>query len=368
MAHRSHNALPAWTWIAPTAAATLLALKFAELISTEATFILALAAVLLGGAVFASVHHAEVLAARLGEPFGSLLLAVAVTVIEVALIVSILVSGVPGSDAVARDTVFSAVMIVANGIVGLSLVLGAGLHHEQSFQLKGASSALAVLGTLATLALVLPNYTVTTLGPIYSPVQLIFIGAVSLVLYLTFVFVQTIRHRDYFLDGADEDADGLTGPGLRPSARVAAVSAGLLVLSLATVILLAKVLSYPLDRAISAAGLPQSFVGVVIAAIVLLPEGIASVRAALANHLQNSMNLALGSALASIGLTIPVVAVVSLLSGLRLTLGLNAESTVLLVLTLFVATLTLGTGRTTVLHGTIHLVIFAVFLLLSAIP
>jgi Ca2+:H+ antiporter len=368
MAHHSHDTLPAWTWIVPIAGATLLALKFAGLISAEAGSILAVAAVFLGGAVFSSVHHAEVLAARLGEPFGSLLLAVAVTVIEVALIVSILVSGVPGSDAVARDTVFSAVMIVANGIVGLSLVLGAKLHHEQSFQLKGASSALAVLGTLATLALVLPNYTVTTLGPVYSPVQLIFIGAVSLVLYLTFVFVQTIRHRDYFLDGTDEDDDTMTKPVLRPPERIAAMSAGLLLLSLATVVLLAKILSYPLDQAVSAAGLPQSFVGVVIAAVVLLPEGIAAVRAALANHLQNSMNLALGSALASIGLTIPVVAVVSLFFGLRLTLGLDAEGMVLLVLTLFVATLTLGTGRTTVLQGTIHLVIFAVFLLLSAVP
>ena len=208
-----------------------------------------------------------------------------------------------------------------------------------------------MLGTLATLALVLPNYTVTTLGPVYSPVQLVFIGAVSLVLYLTFVFVQTIRHRDYFLDGTDEDVDSVAGPRSRPPARIAAISVGLLILSLATVILLSKVLSYPLDQAVSAAGLPQSFVGVVIAAVVLLPEGIASVRAALANHLQNSMNLALGSALASIGLTIPVVAVVSLLFGLRLTLGLDAEGTVLLVLTLFVSTLTLGTGRTTVLQG-----------------
>jgi Ca2+:H+ antiporter len=282
--------------------------------------------------------------------------------------VSILVSVVPGSDAVARDTVFSAVMIVANGIVGLSLVLGAKVHHEQSFQLKGASSALAVLGTLATLAMVLPNYTLATLGPIYSPVQLIFIGAVSLVLYLTFVFVQTIRHRDYFLDGTDEDDNSVTEPVLRPPERIAAMSAGLLIVSLATVVLLAKILSYPLDQVVFAAGLPQSFVGVVIAAVVLLPEGIAAVRAALSNHLQNSMNLALGSALASIGLTIPVVAVVSLVFGLRLTLGLEAEGMVLLVLTLFVSTLTLGTGRTTVLQGTIHLVIFAVFLLLAAVP
>jgi Ca2+:H+ antiporter len=368
MASHSHDKLPAWTWIAPACAAALLAAKFGGLVATDGGLVLTVSAILLGASVFASVHHAEVLAAALGEPFGSLLLAVAVTVIEVALIVSILVSELPGSDAVARDTVFSAVMIVCNGIVGLSLVLGARRHHEQSFQLKGASSALAVLGTLATLALVLPNYTATTLGPVYSPFQLVFVGAVSLVLYLTFVFVQTIRHRDYFLDGRDEDEAGDEPLAARPPQRIVAFSAGLLLVALTSVVLLAKILSYPLDKAISAAGLPQSFVGVVIAAIVLLPEGIASVRAALANRLQNSMNLALGSALASIGLTIPVVAVVSLAFGLRLTLGLDAEGSVLLVLTLFVATLTLGTGRTTVLQGTVHLVIFAVFLLLAAVP
>jgi Ca2+:H+ antiporter len=368
MTSHSYDATPIWGWAAPAAASLLLALKFSGIVPSDAGSVLILAGLLLGGAVFAAVHHAEVLAQRLGEPFGSILLAIAVTVIEVALIVSIMLSGSAGSDAVARDTVFSAVMIVLNGVIGLCLVLGAQRHHEQSFQLQGASAALAVLGTLATFALVLPNYTVATLGPHYSPIQLLAVGAVSLALYCIFVFIQTIRHRDYFLDYADDESASGDPPHDRPSNRITAISAVLLIVSLVAVVLLAKVLSYPLERAVVTAGLPQAFVGVVIAAVVLLPEGLAAVKAALLNRLQNSINLSLGSALASIALTIPTVAVVSLLLEQRLVLGLTPESTVLLLLTLFVSTLTLGTGRTTVLQGAVHLVIFVVFILLAAVP
>lgn len=357
-------ALPRWSWIAPLLAALLLGGVHGGLVASVHAATVVMAAALLGGAVFAAVHHAEVLALRLGEPFGSILLALSVTVIEVALIVSILVSGTPGSDAVARDTVFAAVMIILNGIVGLCLVLGGTRHHEQSFQVQGAAAALAVLGTLATLAMVLPNYTEAAFGPVYSPVQLLFIGSVSLALYLLFVFVQTVRHREFFLDVETDLADTQA----RPSGREGAISLALLLVSLGAVVLLAKLLSYPLDRAIVAVGLPHSFVGVMIASIVLLPEGLASVRAALGNRLQTSVNLALGSALATIGLTIPAVGAVSLLLDLRLVLGLSEEKTVLLVLSLFVATITLGTGRTTVLQGGVHLVIFAVFLLLAAVP
>ncbi len=358
-----HSALPVWSWVSPLAAVVLLGLFFAGIVTTGSVPVMILAAILLGAAVFASVHHAEVVAARVGEPFGSILLAVAVTVIEVALIVSIMLSDVPGREFIARDTVFAAVMIVANGVVGLCLVLGGKRHREQSFRLQGASSALAVLGTLAVLTMVLPNFTVSVPGPSYSPFQLGFVGAVSLILYLTFVFVQTVRHRDYFLD-ADDGAHHTD----RPSVRDTWGALVLLIVALIAVILLAKILSYPLDRAVAAAGLPQAFVGVVIAAVVLLPEGIASVRAALLNRLQSSINLALGSALASIGLTIPVVAVVSQMIGMNLSLGLSPDRAVMLVLTLFVSTLTLGTGRTTLLQGVVHLVIFAVFILLAAQP
>jgi len=365
MAIAPHAALPRWAWLAPLFASLLLGAVQAGVVPPSHIVTVAGATVLLFGAVFAAVHHAEVLALRLGEPFGSILLAVSVTVIEVALIVSILLSGAVGSETVARDTVFAAVMIILNGIVGLCLILGGSRHHEQTFQLQGAAAALAVLGTLATLSMVLPNYTMATFGPVYSPVQLIFVGAVSLALYLLFVFVQTVRHREYFLDDPGTEVDEAHA---RPSARLSGASAGLLLVALVAVILLAKLLSYPLEGAVAASGLPRTFVGVVIAAIVLLPEGVASVRAALANRLQTSVNLALGSALATIGLTIPVVSGVALWLGVPLVLGITPEKTVLLVLTLFVATLTLGTGRTTVLQGGVHLVIFAVFLLLAAVP
>jgi Ca2+:H+ antiporter len=367
MSAANHDSIPAWTWAAPVLASGLLALKFAHVVPSDAGPVLVLAGVLLGAAVFAAVHHAEVLALRLGEPFGSILLAVAVTVIEVALIVSIMLSGAEGSDFVARDTVFAAVMIVLNGVVGLCLVLGAGKHFEQTFQLQGASSALAVLGTLATLALILPNFTETTVGPSYSILQLEVIGLEALLLWGVFVFVQTIKHRDYFLD-IEGAADSAEAPHEIPGARTALLSLVLLLISLTAVVLLAKVLSYPIDAGIAAAGLPKSFVGVVIAVVVLLPEGLAATKSALVNRLQNSINLALGSAIASIGLTIPTVAVVSLAFDRRIALGISPIDMTLLVLTLYISALTLGTGRTTVLQGAVHLVIFAAFLLVSAVP
>lgn len=364
----AHSSVPVWSAALPLAAALVLALKFAHVLPGDSAFVLILSALLLGGAVFAAVHHAEVLALKVGEPFGSILLAIAVTVIEVALIVSILLSQTPGSEAVARDTVFAAVMIVLNGIVGLCLVLGAGRHFEQTLRVNAAAATLAVLGTLATLALIMPNFTEATRGPTYAPAQLIVIGAASLLLYLVFVFVQTVRHREYFLDIANLPEGSEVPLAQKPENRIALASLALLLASLTSVVLLAKILSKPLDAAVQAAGLPHAVVGVVIAAVVLLPEGLAALKAALGNRLQSSMNLALGSAVASIGLTIPVVAVVSLWTGLPLVLGLSPENMVLLMLTLFVSTLTLGTGRTTVLQGAVHLVIFAVFLLLSAVP
>jgi Ca2+:H+ antiporter len=329
--------------------------------------VLVVSGLLLGASVFAAVHHAEVLALKLGEPFGSILLAIAVTVIEVGLIVSIMLSAAPGSDQVARDTVFSAVMIVLNGVVGICLLMGGRRHFEQTFHVQGASAALAVLGTLAVLTLILPNFTFAEQGPYYSMFQLLFVGTVSLVLYAVFIFVQTIKHRDYFLD-APIDGEAPASHAVKPSNQTAVVSLLLLLVCLSAVVLLAKLLSYPLDKAIDAAGLPNAFVGVVIAAIVLLPESLAAGRAAVLNRLQNSINLALGSAIASIALTIPTVAVVSLILGQELVLGISSANVVLLTLTLFASTITLGTGRTTVLQGAVHLVIFAVFLMVSAVP
>ncbi len=358
------NKIPLWTWAAPIAAAILLGLKFAHVIPAEDGVILALAAVLLASAVFAAVHHAEIIALKVGEPFGSIVLAVSITVIEVALIISILMSTTTGGEFLTRDTVFATVMIVLNGIVGFCLVVGGMRHHEQTFQTTAASSALSVLGTLATITLVLPNYTLTTSGPNYNPSQLVFVSLSCLVLYGMFLFVQTIRHRDYFLADASEEIPIHD----MPSAGTTAASVVLLLMSLVGVVLLAKSLSPVLEAVIADAGLPKAFLGVVIASLVLLPEGMAAVRAAAANRLQTSLNLALGSAMATIGLTIPAVSAFALMSGMTLQLGLGPEEMALLVLSLFIGTVTLATGRTTILQGAVHLVIFAVFLFLAAVP
>jgi len=366
MSASNHASIPVWTWVIPLVASALLGLKFGHVVPADAAYVLILASLLLAATVFAAVHHAEVLALKLGEPFGSILLAVAVTVIEAGLIVSIMLSGAAGAEVVARDTVFAAVMIVLNGVVGFCLVLGAGRHFEQTFQLQGASSLLAVLGTLATLALILPNFAEAASGPSYSILQLEGVGLMSLVLWGVFIFVQTVKHRYYFLDESDSVFDE---PALEvPGAGIALVSLALLIIALAAVVLLAKTLSYPVDVAIAAAGLPKAFVGVVIAAITLMPEGLAAVKSALRNRLQNSINLALGSAIASIGLTIPTVALVSLIFNQQIALGVSQTDVTLLVLTLYVGALTFGTGRTTVLQGAVHLVIFAAFLLVSAVP
>lgn len=358
----AHASLPPWSIAAPAAGWLLLA---GTLLGPGGWYAALMAAGLLA-CVLAAVHHAEVVAHRVGEPYGTLVLAVAVTTIEVALIVSLMVSGGPSTAALARDTVFAAVMIILNGMVGLCLLLGSQRHGEQTFTLSGVSASLAALAAIVTLTLVLPNYTVTTPGPAYSPSQLGFIAIVSLVLYGTFVLVQTVRHRDYFLPaGAHHDEDAHAEP---PSVRAAWSSGALLLASLTAVVLLGKGLAPTIEKAVAAMGAPQALVGIIIAAVVLMPEGLAAVRAARANRLQTSLNLALGSALASIGLTIPAVAIVSLATGWTLSLGIDMKSTVLLVLSFMVATLSLGTGRTTVLQGTVHLVIFAVYLFTTIVP
>jgi Ca2+:H+ antiporter len=315
--------------------------------------------------VFAAVYHAEVVAHRVGEPFGTLILALAVTVIESALIVSMMLSAGDNSG-LARDTVFAAVMIICNGLVGLCLLSGGIRHHEQGFQLAGALAALAVLAALTVLTLVVPNVTTSTPGPVFTPPQLIFAACASLVLYGSFVFVQTVRHRDYFLPPAGDDGEEAHAPP--PASGVALLSFALLVASLVAVIGLAKTLSPMLEAGVAGIGAPRAVVGILIAALVLMPESLAAWRAAKANRLQTSMNLALGSALASIGLTIPAVTVVSILIGQPLALGLGPTESVLLALTLLVAVITLGTGRTTVLQGIVHLVIFAAFIFFAVVP
>jgi Ca2+:H+ antiporter len=322
-------------------------------------------AIVLIATVFAAVYHAEVIAHRIGEPFGTLVLAIAVTIIEVALIVSVMITGGPDTATLARDTVFAAVMITCNGVLGLCLLAGGLRHYEQSFQARGANAALAVLAALTVLSLVLPNLTTSLPGPVFNTPQLIFAGLVSLALYASFVFVQTVRHRDYFLP-----VDG--GPGENhlspPPIRTTAISSALLLAALLAIVGIAESLTPAVEVAIHDIGLSKAVVGIIISSLVLLPEGLASFRAARMNRLQTSMNLALGSALASIGLTIPAVAATSLILKTPLALGLDGKGEILLSLTLLLLVITLGTSRTTVLQGLVHLVIFSVFLFVAIVP
>ncbi len=355
---------PIWTIAAPVFAGALL--LAAGLGVTVGGIFVGLIAVGVAGSVLAAVHHAEVIAHRIGEPYGTLVLALAVTLIEVALIVSLMIAGGEGASELARDTVFAAVMIILNGIIGLCLLVGGAKHREQTFSLDGVSAALVALATIVIMTLVFPNYTITTPGPFYSSSQLMLIAVVSLVIYGAFVFTQTIGHRQFFL--ADDDAENSTHAAAPPGAGVIALSSVLLVICLVAVVLLAKKLAPSLEAAVSRLGAPNALVGVIIAGIVLLPEGLAALRAARANRLQTSLNLALGSALASIGLTIPAVGILSLYMNTPLLLGIGPKSTALLMLSLFVAALALRTGRTIVLHGIALLVIFVVYLFTTVVP
>lgn len=326
-----------------------------------------LVAIILAGAVVAAVHHAEVVAHRVGEPFGTLILALAVTVIEVGLVLTLMQAEPDKAQTLARDTVFAAVMVILNLLMGLCLLSGAIRHHEQRFQRTGIGAALATLTVLTTVTLVLPNFTSSVPGPFYSGTQLGFVAAVSLILYATFALVQTVRHRDYFLpEGeAQDEPDAHAEP---PSAQRMWISLGLLVACLFGVVLLAKALSPTIGALLADWGAPPAVLGVLIAALILAPEGLAAVRAAKSDRLQTSLNLALGSALATIGLTIPAVAILSIVVDLPISLGLDAKSSVLLFLSLIVASQTLANGRTTVLQGAIHLMLFAVYLFTTFVP
>ncbi|MBC6457246.1 calcium:proton antiporter [Actinomadura sp. HBU206391] len=356
-----------WMIVVPVTAIVALVLTWGRHLPGAVVVIVAC---LLAGAVLAAVHHAEVVAHRVGEPFGSLILAVAVTVIEVALIVTLMVSGGPKASSLARDTVFAAVMITCNGIVGLCLLVGALRRRVVVFHAEGTGGALATVATLATLSLVLPTFTTSTPGPAFSPPQLAFAAVASLALYGLFVITQTVRHRDYFLPVG---ADGTAGEvpvehAAPPPARAAMTSLGLLLLALVAVVGLAKVESPVIESAVVSAGLPPAVVGVVIALLVLLPETLAALRAARRDQIQISLNLALGSAMASIGLTIPAIALASIWLTGPLLLGLGATHMVLLGLTFVVATLTVVPGRATVLQGGVHLSLLAAFLFLAISP
>jgi Ca2+:H+ antiporter len=362
----AHGPMPRSAWIFPALAVLL----FAAVTAAGYDFVpsaggLVFAAVLLAilfGTVFAAVHHAEVIAERIGEPFGTLLLTLSVTIIEVALIATIML-GAKAVPTLARDTVFAVVMIVCNGLVGICILLGGLRYREQDFQVPGANLYLSVLVVLATITLVLPNYTLTTPGPLYSAAQLGFVSVATIILYCVFLFTQTILHRDYFVredDGASVQVEH-GSPGLMPSVA-------LLLISLLAVVMLAKKFSLVVDAGTAMIGAPPAFAGILVAFLILLPESVAAVGAARKNDLQKSINLALGSSLATIGLTIPAVAVAAYSLDKTLVLGLEDREIVILVLTFILSMLTFGTGRTNILFGMVHLVVFAIFIFLVLVP
>jgi Ca2+:H+ antiporter len=343
-----------------------LALLVAALLAGVGTVVAVLCGFALMATVVVSVHHAEVVAHRVGEPLGTLILALAVTVIETALILSMMIAGGTDTAGLTRDAIYAAVMIICNGVIGLCVLVGGLAHREQTFRVEGAGAGLAALMVMSTLVLVLPVYT-TSSGPgTYSASQLAFVALASGALWSIFVFMQTVRHRQYFI--VESEADDPHGHEDPPTLRAAWISFALLVVSLVTVVGLAKLLSPMIEHTVEMAGAPRVVVGIVIAALVLLPETWAAVRAARADRLQSSMNLAIGSALASIGLTVPAVVVASAIFHFPLVLGLEPKDMVLLALTFVVSAVTLGTGRTYMMQGAVHLVLFAAFLFLALVP
>jgi Ca2+:H+ antiporter len=355
--------MPLWTWLVPVLS---LALLVAALLAGVGTLLAVLCGAALVAAVIVAVHHAEVVAHRVGEPLGTLVLALAVTAIETALILSMMLAGGDDMAVLTRDAIYAAVMIICNGVVGICVLLGGLAHHEQTFRVEGAGAGLAALIVMSTLTLVLPVFTTSTPGATYSNSQLAFVALTSAGLWAIFIFVQTVRHRDYFIPMTDPaNPDKHAQP---PTVREAWVSSALLLLSLVAVVGLAKMLSPTIEQAVKAAGAPRAVVGIVIATLVLLPETWAAVRAARANRLQTSMNLAVGSALACIGLTVPVVVLASIAFNLPLILGLEPKDMSMLAVTFLVSAVTLGTGRTYMMQGAVHLVLFASFLFLAFVP
>jgi Ca2+:H+ antiporter len=363
----AHTAMPRSAWIFPAlavalfAAATGLGVSFTPSAS-GLVFAIVLLAVLFG-TVFAAVHHAEVIAHRIGEPFGTLLLTLAVTVIEVALIATIML-GDKAVPTLARDTVFAVVMIVCDGLVGVCILVGGLKFREQDFQISGANVYLSMLVVLATITLILPNYTLTTPGPVYSTAQLGFVSVVTLMLYAVFLYTQTSRHQEYFVAGRGDPREAEQ----QISAGSLALSAALLLVSLLAVVLLAKKFSLVVDAGTELIGAPPAFAGILVALLILLPESVSAIAAARSNDLQKSINLALGSSLATIGLTVPAVAMAAYALEKPLVLGLSSQKMVLLLMTFVLSMLTFGTGRTNILFGLVHLVVFAVFIFMVFVP
>ncbi|WP_027553242.1 calcium:proton antiporter [Bradyrhizobium sp. Cp5.3] len=364
----AHGPMPRSSWLFPALAVLLFlivtATGYGFTLSAGGVVFAVVLLVILFGTVFAAVHHSEVIAERIGEPFGTLLLTLSVTIIEVALITTIMLGDKPAPE-LARDTVFAVVMIVCNGLVGLCILTGGLRYREQGFQVSGANVYLSGLIALATITLIMPNYTLTTPGPMYSTLQLGFVDLVTIVLYGVFLYTQTVLHRDYFINQAGDDEAGGTS---HLSGKMLAVSIALLLVSLSAVVLLAKKFSLVVDAVAAMIGAPPAFAGLLVALLILMPEGVSAIAAARKNDLQKSINLALGSSLATIGLTIPAVGIATYAFDQPLVLGLNPQNTALLFLTFLLSMLTFGTGRTNVLFGLVHLVVFAVYVFMVFVP
>ncbi|MCO5248145.1 MAG: ionic transporter y4hA [Chitinophagales bacterium] len=354
-----------WTTSIPILASVL---YYSGLLDNN-VFYQAIAGVLLIFCVMTAVHHSEIVAHRVGEPFGTIILAVSITIIEVAIIISLMTTGGEEYASFARDTVYAAVMLILNGIVGLSLFIGSRKFHTQTFSFHSVKIALVSLVSIVAFTMILPTFTNSQIGPFYSRSQLIFEIFACLVIYIAFISAQTARHREYFIpeqtkaDMTDNEVKENTVSNLS-----LVISLVFLLISLTIVVLLAKSLSQPIEDLLVNQGLPKSLVGIIIAFVILLPEGIAAVSAARNNRLQTSLNLALGSALASIGLTIPAVSFASYLYGFPLVLGLEILPIILLVISIFTVMLSLIGGRSNFVYGVVLLVNLVAYVFLTINP
>lgn len=331
----------------------------------DSVFFQILAGLLLMGSVMSAVHHSEIIAHRVGEPYGTIILAVAITIIEVSVIIALMISGGNEAVSLARDTVYAATMLILNGIVGLCLFIGGLRHHEQTFSRHSVTIALVSLVSIIVFTLILPTFTKSISGPYYSSSQLLFVSVACILIYTSFIFAQTVRHREYFLT-KDEHLNNPINSLVTNRALI--ISVIFLLISLTIVVLLAKTLSPTIEKIILSYNLPKTLVGIVIATIILLPEGIAAIIAAGNNKLQTSLNLALGSALASIGLTIPTVSLVCHFYDIKLVLGLDYLSIILLMLSVLTVMLSLNSGRSNVVYGTVLLVNLMAFIYLIVYP
>lgn len=349
-----------WTVILPIFAAIFYLGGFLN----DSTLTNIIGAILLFGSVLAAVHHAEVVAHKVGEPYGTIILAICITILEVGLIISFMLSGSKGALTYARDTVFAAVMLILNGILGVCILIGGVRYREQFFARSSATTYLVSLVAILVLTLILPNYTSSARGPFYTEPQLIFVSLACLVIYGVFLMVQTVRHRNYFVDDNDDNENH----DEKPSILKTVLSLVLLIICLAVVIFMAKGLSPVIEGFVKSIGAPKALVGVIIASVVLLPEGLAAVRAARNNQIQSSVNLALGSALASVGLTIPAISAVCIIYDIPFILGMDKKSIILLALSVFTVMLSLSRGKTNVLYGTVLLVNLAAYIFTVIFP